>query len=280
MIIDSEVHLLHPDALERGFTPPEGDPVTKSIFEHPDFLNIKDRLSIGALMASMESCGIDKAVIIGLPWQDPSLNQENNYFTAQCAANYPERFKALYIPHLGNIKQAVSQIESLDKRIFPGIKLICSWQGVQMDEPSLSPLWHTVSARGLVAMVHVDHPHQSLDGDTPFRLFNLARAYPRLKLLATHLGGLSCLYGLLPGLTKEISAITFVTSASATMEMRGFAAQVTPKNLIFGSDFPFNQFHDQETPLKYLLKLNLPQEEMAHICGKTALKLFQWKGGS
>jgi predicted TIM-barrel fold metal-dependent hydrolase len=230
-------------------------------------------------MKSMESCGIDKAIIMGLPWQDPGINQDNNYFVGQCAANHPDKFKALYIPHLDNIKQAVSQIEALDKRIFPGIKLICSWQGVQMDEPGLAPLWHTVRARGLVAMVHVDHLHQSLDGDTPYRLLKLARTYPRLKLLATHLGGLSCIYGLLPQLAEEISGITFVTSVSATMEMVKFAAQVNSKNLIFGSDFPFNHCHDQKTPLNRLLELDLPKDDLADISGKTALKLFQWENG-
>ena len=42
------------------------------------------------------------------------------------------------------------------------------------------------------------------------------------------------------------------------MKMVKFASEVNPDNLLFGTDFPFNNCFDQETPLKKMYEMDIP----------------------
>lgn len=273
LVIDAEVHLLHPEAREPDFARDRGEPVRKYIHEHPDFPLLENKMGLPGLMSSMAESGIEQALIMGLPWRDQGIRKENNDYVLACAREHPGRFKALYIPDPLRPEQAVREIEALDQEFFAGIKLIPSWQGVAADDEALAPIWRAATAREMWAMVHTDHPFRDAP-DQPHRLLNLARNNPALKILAPHLGGLLCLYALLPEVKKLLSRVVFVSSVSATMEFTAFAARVNPNNVIFGADFPFNHCHDQITPLRAFDELGLPPSVAAGILGETARKLL------
>jgi len=278
-IIDVETHLLHPASWDASYARGNDEFVQKYIHEHPDFDQLTGRMGVEALLASMDANGIQRAIVIGLAWRDSARQQENNDYVAESARAHPERLAGLYVPHVANPTEAAQQLEQLDASVFVGAKLIPKWQGIQMDDPALDPMLDVLVAQGLPLMVHVDHVTQSLDGDTPFRLLALARRRPDLTILAAHLGGLLCLYRLLPTIREELRNMYFVTSVSATMEMVAFAAQVDPHNLLFGTDHPFNHCHDQTTPLDALRALGLSEEHQRMILAGNARRLFGWEEG-
>lgn len=277
-VVDAEVHVLPPSAVD-----PRRDlrdePVFRKIHRHPDFPALRPLLTIDGLLASMDRSGITHAIIMGLPWLDRGLAKDNNRFVAECVRSHPDRFRGLYIPDPRDPRGAAKEIERLDESIFLGVKLVPSWQGVNMDSPALRPIWQAVEARGFIAMLHVDHPIQSLDGDSPFRLLHLLKSNPKLKVVAAHLGGLLCLYGLLPNIRNLLRNCWFVTSVSATMEMVSFAASILPRRIIFGSDFPFNHCHSQSDPLDQLRHLSISSSVLERITVGTALELFGWPDG-
>lgn len=278
MIIDAEIHLLHPDALSPAFRPGPGEPVAKALYEHPDFPLIQDKLTVEALHGSMRRNGVIAGVIMGMPWRDHGILRENNRFVEATARSSGGRLKALYIPSLDDPGEAAREVEALDPAVFLGVKLIPSWQGRAIDDEALAPLIRAVEARGMFLMVHTDHPTQSLDGDTPYRLLRFAAANPELRILAPHLGGLLCLYALRPSIAEALRNVTYVTSVSATMRMTRYAADVNPANIVFGSDFPFNHCHDQETVLRGLRELALPPDVERMILFETAARLFGFAG--
>ena len=118
------------------------------------------------------------------------------------------------------------------------------------------------------------HLHHTLSGDTAHRTLRFLQNNLDLKVLIPHLGGLLCIYGLLPEIRDTIKNAYFITSVTSTMQMVKFAAEVNEDNLIFGSDFPLNHCHDQETPLKYLQTVDMESEVKHKILWKTAQKLF------
>ena len=278
MIIDAELHLLHPEALSPAFHPGSAEPVTKALYEHSDFPAIQDKLTVEALRASMRRNGVGAGVIMGMPWRDWGIQRDNNRFVEATARASGGRLKALYIPTLDDPQQAAREVEGLDGGVYLGVKLIPSWQGRAIDDEALAPLIRVVEARGMFLMIHTDHPTQSLDGDTPYRLLRFVTANPAVRVLAPHLGGLLCLYALRPGIAKALGNVTFVTSVSATMRMVRFAAEVNPANIVFGSDFPFNHCHDQETVLRELRGLTLPPEVERMILRDTAARLLGFEG--
>lgn len=273
-VLDAEVHLLHPEACNAAFAWGEDEPVRKAIHEHPDFPLLQEKLSVEALLDSMDANSITQALIMGVSWRSSCYQHDNNAFIETCVCKYPDRFRGLYIPDLSDPEQAARDIEQLNTARFIGIKLLPAWQGVHIDDSSLSPLWPVLVRKQLFLMVHTDHPTQSSDGDTPYRLLHFLQQHPEIRLLAPHLGGLLCLYGLMPKIQHAIRNTHFVTSVSATMQMVEFAARVNDKNLLFGSDFPFNHCHDQTTPLKVLQNLSLTDDMKKMILYENARRLF------
>lgn len=274
-IIDCEVHILHPDACTPNFLQGSSDPVRKAIHDHTDYSKVKDKLSLKALMSSMDKNNITTSIIMGMPWKDPAVLADNNQFVEACAREHPSRFRAMYIPHLSNPDKAAQKIMSLDSSIFLGVKMLPRDQGSFVDDEKLAPIFEAVQKRNMFFMVHTNHVIQSSDTDSPFRLLNFLRKYPNIKTLAPHLGGLLCLYALRPAIREAIKNVHFIASVSATMKFVKFAAEINPDNLIFGSDFPFNHCHDHETQLKEIQSLGLSNETQEKILWKTAQNLFK-----
>ena len=88
------------------------------------------------------------------------------------------------------------------------------------------------------------------------------------------MGGLLCLYALVPEIREALKNAYFITSVSSTMEMVNFAAEINSDNLLFGTDFPFNHCHDQSTQIEYMQNTHLSESVKNKIMGKTALSLF------
>lgn len=275
-IMDAEVHLLHPEACRTDFALGEDEPARRAIHEHPDFPLLQDRLGVDDLLASMDANGISHALVMGVYWRSPAYLRENNAHVGAMVAEYPDRFRGLFIPDLADPRQAARTLEHLDSSRFVGVKLLPAWQGVHIDDEALSPLWSVIRERNFILMVHTDHPIQSSDGDTPYRLLNFIRKHPDIRVLAPHLGGLLCMYGLLPHVRDLLRNTSFVTSVSSTMQMVTFAAAVNSANLLFGTDFPFNHCHDQHTPLAALRRLGLTEEVAGAILYGNAQRLFGW----
>ena len=273
-VLDAEVHLLHPEACDAAFASGENEPARKALHEHPDFPLLREKLSVEALLDSMGANGITRALIMGVSWRSSRCQHDNNAFIETCVCKYPDRFRGLYIPDLSDPLKAAQDIGQLNTARFIGIKLLPAWQGIHIDDPSLYPLWQVLAQKQLFLMVHTDHPTQTSDGDTPYRLLRFMQNNPEIRVLAPHLGGLLCLYGLMPKIQQAIRNAHFITSVSASMQMVEFAAGVNGNNLLFGTDFPFNHCHDQTTPLKALHNLSLTDDMKQMILYKNAHRLF------
>lgn len=278
MIVDTEVHLLHPEAREPDYLAENEEPVRRAIHEHEDFPLLKDRMTVDALIQSMQKNRIDKCLIMGLPWSDFNAHKKNNRFIESVVENHPHKFRGMYIPHLDNIKEEIQNIKQLTPDRFIGVKLIPGWQHMRIDNSELAPLLETVESENLFLMVHTDHSIQSLDGDVPYRLLSVLKEHPNLNVLAPHLGGLLCLYGLNPKIKPLLENVHFITSVSLTMRMVKYAADVDPDKVIFGTDFPFNHCHNQGSLIEDLHELPLSEEVESKVLGQTANELFDCHG--
>jgi len=275
LIIDTEVHVLQPSVIEGNFADryPE-EPTVKAIHKHAEYSKVINLLPLSSLLDSMNDNKIDLSIIMGMPWRDFGLQKENNNYIEECVTKYPTHFKALYIPNLNCIKTANKEIEALDNSKFIGVKMLPKDQGRNMLDPELFPFYETLVARKFPLMLHVEHITQSAATDSPFYLLQLAIKFPKLKIIAAHMGGLLALYGLMPKYKDVISKIHFITSVSATMEFVEFGVKVNPKNICFGTDFPFNHSHSQKQVLDKIKSLDLDQSTQFDILGGNATNFY------
>lgn len=274
LIVDCEVRVVHPSARRHDSVIYRSEPVYDVIYSHPQIEEGVKYWAVEATLASMDKLGIQYALLSGLAWNSSTILAENNEYVRECLLTYPNRFKGWYTPDLNNLDHAIEQVMRLDPTHYVGIEIIPKWQKAHADETRLGPLIEAVSSRDMFMKVYTAHPTQTLDGDAPYRTLQLLRRYPKTKFVIPHLGGLLCLYGLHPPIRKLLGNTYFIASVSSTMKMVEFAAKVNPRNLLFGTDFPFNHCFDQETPLKEMSQLELDQDVKEAILGGNAVQLF------
>jgi uncharacterized protein len=225
----------------------------------------------GALLASMDRAGIAAAVVCSIA-TDPAQFDAILRWSASIAQPRLLPFPSVH-PRSAD---PAGDVERIAAAGFRGVKLHPEYQDFFADDPALAPLYTALEASGLVALFHAGHDIGFPDSEraAPARLLAVHRSYPRLAVVASHLGGFrrwgevasqllgsgvwldtSYTFGHIPGdLLREI--------------MLGHR----PDRLLFGSDSPWV---DQATALAQMESLGLPPELEARILGGNARELLR-----
>jgi len=272
-IIDCELRVVHKEARNKNFKINKNERIYKDVFSHKKLKSAKKLWSIEKTLDSMKKNNIKFGLLSPLAWNDEERQNKNNRYVNQCLKKYDKLFKGFYIPYLKKPKLIEKKILSLNKKNYVGIEIIPKWQNIKIDEINFDGIANAIIKKKFFLKIYCAHPFQNSDSDI-FRILRFKKKYPKLKIILPHLGGLLCLWQSYPPLRKEISKINFITSVSASMKMVKFASELNFKNLIFGTDFPFNHSFDQKTSINNFLKLKINSNKEKYILEKNANRLF------
>jgi len=275
LIVDCELRVLHPDARRASYASVKEPVVTEKIYNHVGFKHVKNQLSAISHIHAMAANGVGFALISGLGWRTPEIRLKNNEYVAWSVRRHPKHFRGFFVIDSTDVKRSLREVETLDESRFIGVEIMNNYSGGHIDDRRIQPILDHIRERNLILKVYAAHPIQTLDGDSPYRLLTMIKRNPELKIIIGHLGGLLCLYGLLPEIQSAMKNVYFITSVSSTMKMVEFAAQVNPGNILFGSDAPFNHCYSQDIPLKKLKSLKLDRDTKKTILGRNACSLIK-----
>ena len=224
----------------------------------------------GALVASMDRAGIAVSVVCAVatgPAQFESILR-------WCAATASPRLLPFPSVHPG-ARDPAGEVRQVAAAGFRGVKLHPEYQDFHVDDPALEPFYRALEACGLVALFHAGHDigYPESDRAAPARLLAVHRAFPRLSIIAAHLGGFrrwsevaAQLVG--SGIWLDTSyTIGRIPDALLREILRGHR----PDRLLFGSDSPWE---DQREALAALRGLDLPPALEERILGKNAVDLL------
>ncbi len=190
------------------------------------------------------------------PHQVSSINE----FIAQECSKY-NCFFGLGAAHplSENIQDDIEQIKSLGLR---GVKLHPDFQAFNADSPEAFKIYEIIEG-SLPLLIHCGD--ERYEYSHPERIANIAKNFPKLKLIASHLGGYqlwdeaqSCLRGFENVRIDLCSSLAFMSPETALERIRGFGAE----NCFFGTDFPM---WSHDTELERLMALGLSNEELKGI---------------
>ncbi len=236
------------------------------------------------ILALSADAGIDKTVLV----QAYSAYQFDNSYTADSAAEYPDRFTSVCIVDPTQSDAAERLSYWVERRGMRGLRLftITDGGGVRVDDPRTFPVWERAAALGIpicimtlaeqiprvramlerfpnvtVALDHLAVPH--LSAGPPYSsvepLFELAR-YPNLYLKFSSVSLYAAQRG--KGTTKEL--------------FKRLVERFGARRLMWGSNFPAT--NDRSLKDQYDLARNelafLPDEDQRWIFGETALTLW------
>lgn len=208
--------------------------------------------------------GIYKSVLLPVAVQ-PKHVQSVNEFTRSTALHSPG-----FLP-FGTVHAADDALlpvaQGLLDNGFYGIKIHPDMQGFDIDDERLFPFYDFVQGK-LPVIFHTGDPRY--DRSHPAKLKRVLHEFPRLVVIAAHLGGWSFQETAFPLLKNEercfvdtSSSILYQTEEENMRYIRGYGTE----RVLFGSDFPMD---DPVAQQKTLLSLPLTDGEKEMIACRNA----------
>jgi len=270
MIIDAEVHILPIEWENELSNEPE---IRRAFFEHNEFPNIADRCNIHSVVQMSMNRGIEKILLMGIPCFHNRHNEMFNNIILSEKEKYNDLIDIMLIYNIAEKTEWRNYCASIDFSLVKGIKVIGGWQGFSYTDSLLDEVYQFLIEKQLILMPHVNHPTQVFSKDTPQELFSLARRFPDLKICAPHMGGGLFLYEGYEPVKQILKNVYYITSVSATMYMVSYAMNICPDKIIFGTDYPFNHCHNQETQISFI-KDNFSKEQQEALFYKNYQRFF------
>jgi uncharacterized protein len=212
--------------------------------------------TIGALLASMDRAGIAASVVCSIatdPGQFGAILRWSTAFAGPRLLPFPSVHPAAVDP--------ASEVRQIAAAGFLGVKLHPEYQQFHIDDPALAVLYGALEKAGLIALFHAGHDIGFPDSDraAPRRLLAVHRAFPALKIVASHLGGFRRweeVAALLLGSGIWLDTSYTIGHIPAAL-LREILAGHRKDRLLFGSDSPWT---DQAGEVSRVRSLELPEE--------------------
>lgn len=272
MKIDAETHIISPALARPGRMKGRRKSFFREkIYLHPEGKSALKQATVEKILESMAASGIDRSVIMGLPFEDGRSNDEVNRYVRMACRKHPSRFfGAGILDPFGNFRDEIRAFRN--DCGFIGVKVIPAWQGFALDDKRFYRVAEEIVRNGMILLPHIDYMISEDDKGGPGRLFNLIRKFPELKVMAPHLGGLLCFHYLHEPAKRFFENVRFITSVSETMRLVRYASEVLDEDkLVFGTDYPFQPCHDQKTIVERFEKLGIAPALMKKIYSQNLL---------
>lgn len=213
----------------------------------------------GKLIEAGSRIGVTKYLVCSTATIPRQIENINKFIADECA-----RYECFYgfgttHPDSENIEGDIEQIMSLG---LHGVKLHPDFQEFDADSPEAFRIYEIIEGK-LPLLIHCGD--NRYDYSAPQRIRKIHDNFPKLQLLAAHLGGYlrwdeaeSCLAGLENVRFDVSSSLAFITPERAAKLVRTYGVE----NCFFGSDFPMWSHEDE---LMRFLKLGFTEEENQKI---------------
>ena len=226
--------------------------------------------TVSGLQSSMQKAGVDVSVVLNIATNARQQRAVNDF--AASINNKKDIFS------FGSVfpfsEDAFKELERIKELGLLGVKLHPDYQGFNVDDIRLKPLYKKISELGLITVFHagLDYGFAPPYGATPDKM---ARALEWFSspVIAAHWGGINCGDDIIKYLCGK--NIYFDVSMGYGMMPKYYAQKIielhTADKMLFGTDTPW---HNANMEMRLLNTLELSQEDMDKITHKNAQKLL------
>jgi uncharacterized protein len=223
------------------------------------------------LLSSMQSNGIDQAILIPLKPRDYHFSPENDRISTAVEA-YPGRFFGFARVDPWQGEAAVYELRrSLDQLGLIGLFLHPFEEQFAANDEISFPLLKILEERELPLMIAGGYPTFS----HPSQLSDLARQFPNLTIIATHGGQINISGMLLADALRTMRANPNVIMETSGIYREDFIedtiAELGPERVIWGSNAPYMDqgFETTRVRMAHLddrVKRQIGRENVQRIC--------------
>ena len=230
--------------------------------------------TVEGVKAHMRSSGVDKSVVLGVVVRADQVGRANDWLIsiqdemlAPFGAMHPE------------LEDKAAEVRRLRQHGIKGIKLHPMMNRFYPDDPKMFPVYEEM-ADTMVLEIHSGRLPQTGPGEpvyaAPKRIMNVVRQFPRLKVIALHLGGF---YMLDEAERELIGRENVLIDTTWPPSLREVGAETLTAivnkhgayKVCFGTDFPLAS---QAADAEFISELPLSSRDKDRILGENARELI------
>lgn len=226
--------------------------------------------TVSGLKESMKNSGVNASVVLNIATNAHQQKSVNDF--AISINNNKDIFAFGSVFPFSD--DALCELERIKEMGLKGVKLHPDYQGFNVDDIRLKPLYKKISELGLITVFHtgLDYGFAPPYGATPEKMAT-ALEWFSTPVVAAHWGGINCGDEVIKHLCGK--NIYFDTSMGYGMMPKYYAQKImelhTPDRMLFGTDTPW---HTPDMEKRLLNTLNLSNDDMDKITHKNAMKLL------
>ena len=177
-------------------------------------------------------------------------------------------------------EDAVDEIERIKSLELCGVKFHSEYQYFFPDEERMFPIYEKIAELGLLAVFHGGWDPYSKDiiRATPQRFAAVAKTFPKLKIVAAHLGGMGLWDDIEKYTAGRFDNLWFDVSVIARYieddQLLRIIRMQSAERVLFGSDCPWDEPANE---IAMIERLPLTDEEKELIFYKNAISLLNKK---
>ena len=241
--------------------------------------------TLDKLIDTMKKCGIEKAVAFA-PFKEwgwrPTIGENPNRWLIEELPSYPEivGFACINPRSPG----AVRELEEAWRGGLLGVKLHPAIQKFRLNDRSIFGFYEKAQELGMILDFHTGSHGWRLLEYQPLLLDDVAYAFPRLKIVIEHVGGCHFYNQALALLMDKRNVYAGISSCLDESDKRWFlgprkieeiASFVGQDKMIYGTDFPYNDWKRIRSDIEIIKGLNLTQSAKESILGASLENLLK-----
>jgi uncharacterized protein len=187
------------------------------------------------LLAEMDACGVERAVIVPADRQIAVANREGNDEVLEAMRRHPDRLTAFCTANPWFGAAAVDEIRRAFDLGAAGLKLHPVLQGFSIIDPVARPVVEFAVSRRKPIYFHTGTPVSS----PPFQLSELCLRYPEGRFIMGHLA-YSDYWNDVVSAVKAAPNMFVETSTHLPVVIRILVEAVGTERVLYGSNYPLN----------------------------------------
>lgn len=237
-----------------------------------DFLNKYYKVScrgdgtMGDLLSSARDGGVGYLLVHAVATKPTQVENVNTWIAGHLTENV-FGFGTMHPGYTGGIEKELGRIRSLG---LLGLKLHPDFQGYFVDDESMDPIYSAIEGK-MPVLIHSGD--EKSEFSSPRRLSNVLDRYPKLTVIAAHLGGYS----------RWDDAERYIVGRHCYIDTSSSLWAIPPEKavsiirrhgvdrVLFGTDYPLVRHEDE---LKRFFALGLTEEENEKILFGNAKRLL------
>lgn len=229
--------------------------------------------SVSSLKSSMEKENVSVSVVLNIATNAHQQKSVNDF--AASINNEKDIFAfGSVFPYSEDI---MAELERIKEFGLKGVKLHPDYQGFNVDDIKMKPIYKKISELGLITVFHAgnDYGYPPPYGATPEKMATAIEWFSSPVVVA-HWGGVGCGEGVLAHLCGK--DVYFDTSYAYGTQPKYYFEKILEKHgadrLLFGTDTPW---HTAGMEMRLINSLNMSEEDKEKIKHKNAEKLLGLK---